>query len=583
MQIEGIIDSPAADPVRPCNLPPEVRTRHPKVAAMADDATIIVKLCARTLNKVKEVLDKFGTLSGLCCNIEKTVLVPIGKIEAISQNIVDLGFEIKGKALILGLEVSNENNVTDIAVNKIIEKINSEVNRWARFNLSLPGRINIAKSMLYSQVNYLGSILNLSDTHTDRISRPIEQFVSGKIRIAKSRIFTSTENGGLGLTDMRIFLASQKCGWIKLALKLDENWKQLIYLKSGGDIGNLREKWVPNHPILKGFGKALDFLRRTFSLACENFSKANIYDTPIFPLTRRPLRTIDENFLVGGPQQFDAVSKLSKITFNNFWTGGRGREILDISQATGIQFTQEQTDKIIGMCRDAVTRYSKECPTEKSSSTLMDFITRYKKGSKIFKNLLAKEKAIFIPHNIKKYSTNIDCVINLNQSRSLGKLWTATFFDNALKTFTFKLHNNTLGYNYTVSKFVRHHPDTCTFCDIRETDDEVRETPIHLFFQCASVEPIVENIFRWALGDEYNRMTRRDYFGGFEGENTNRNNCLNILGVTVKKYLWDCKNCKKLPTVDESRACIIKHVINWYDNSRKFRIMWERSGLRIRF
>ena len=76
----------------------------------------------------------------------------------------------------------------------------------------------------------------------------------------------------------------------------------------------------------------------------------------------------------------------------------------------------------------------------------MDFITRYKKGSKIFKNLLAKEKAIFIPHNIKKYSTNIDCVINLNQSRSLGKLWTATFFDNALKTFTFKLHNNTLGY-----------------------------------------------------------------------------------------------------------------------------------------
>ena len=111
-------------------------------------------MCARTLTKVKEVLDKFGALSGLCCNIEKRVLVPIGKIEAISQDIVDLGFEIKNKALILGLELSNENNITDNAVNKIIEKINSEVNRWERFNLSLPGRINIAKSMLYSQVNY---------------------------------------------------------------------------------------------------------------------------------------------------------------------------------------------------------------------------------------------------------------------------------------------------------------------------------------------------------------------------------------------------------------------------------------------
>ena len=158
---------------------------------MADDTTIIVKMCARTLTKVKEVLDKFGTLSGLCCNIEKTVLVPIGKIEAISQDIVELGFEIKNKALILGLEISNDNNITDNAVNKIIEKINCEVNRWARFNLSLPGRINIAKSKLYSQVNYLGSVLDLTDSHTDRISKPIEQFVLGNLRIAKNRIFTT--------------------------------------------------------------------------------------------------------------------------------------------------------------------------------------------------------------------------------------------------------------------------------------------------------------------------------------------------------------------------------------------------------
>ena len=53
-------------------------------------------------------------------------------------------------------------------------------------------------------------------------------------------------------------------------------------------------------------------------------------------------------------------------------------------------------------------------------------------------------------------------------------------------------------------------------------------------------------------------MTRRDYFGGFEGDNKNRNNSLNILGITVKKYLWDCKNLKKLPYVEESRAYIKK-------------------------
>ena len=130
--------------------------------------------------------------------------------------------------------------------------------------------------MLYSQVNYLGSILDLSNIHMDMISRPIETFISGNLGIAKSKVFTSTENGGLGMTEIKTFLAYQKCVWIKLALKPDENWKQIIYLKSSGDIGNLREKWVLNLPTIKGFRKALDYLRGTFSLYCENFQKANI-------------------------------------------------------------------------------------------------------------------------------------------------------------------------------------------------------------------------------------------------------------------------------------------------------------------
>ena len=166
-----------------------------------------------------------------------------------------------------------------------------------------------------------------------------------------------------------------------------------MYLKSGGDIGNLREKWVLNHPTLRGFGKALDYLRRTFSLDCENFRKANIYDTPIFPVSRRPLQTIDENFLVGGPQNFDAVSKLYKITFDNFWHGNAGRKLIDINQDTGILFTQEQADKIVSICRDAVTRYSKACPTEKSSSTLATFIKKYiKKAQKYLKIYSLKKK-----------------------------------------------------------------------------------------------------------------------------------------------------------------------------------------------
>jgi hypothetical protein len=40
--------------------------------------------------------------------------------------------------------------------NEIEEKVQKQVNIWARFNLSLSGRINIAKTMMYSQLNYAG-------------------------------------------------------------------------------------------------------------------------------------------------------------------------------------------------------------------------------------------------------------------------------------------------------------------------------------------------------------------------------------------------------------------------------------------
>ena len=75
---------------------------------MADDASCLVMMDLQTLTRIKSILTKFGILSGLCCNIEKTVLVPVGILEPIPEEIFELGFEIKDKAIILGMEISND-------------------------------------------------------------------------------------------------------------------------------------------------------------------------------------------------------------------------------------------------------------------------------------------------------------------------------------------------------------------------------------------------------------------------------------------------------------------------------------------
>ena len=168
-----------------------------KVLAMADDADVLVSMDLNTLSAIKVILllSDFGKLSGLCCNIEKTVLIPVGNILPISNKIIALGFEIKEKATILGMEISNNLNDFGACAKKIADKIKTEANWWNRFNLSLPGRISIAKAMLYSQVNYLGSFLPFTKEQIQEFSNPIENFVNGNLWISKRILYTSKKIG----------------------------------------------------------------------------------------------------------------------------------------------------------------------------------------------------------------------------------------------------------------------------------------------------------------------------------------------------------------------------------------------------
>ena len=148
MQIVGTCEPVGALPPNILPQNRQVSCLDSKTLAMADDASCLVMMNLQTLTRIKSILTEFGILSGLCCNIEKTVLVPVGMLEPIPEDILELGFEIKGKAIILGMEISNDLHDMESCAETIVKKINKECNWWSRFNLSLPGRIIVAKSMM---------------------------------------------------------------------------------------------------------------------------------------------------------------------------------------------------------------------------------------------------------------------------------------------------------------------------------------------------------------------------------------------------------------------------------------------------
>jgi len=207
-----------------------------------------------------------------------------------------------------------------------------------------------------------------------------------------------------------------------------------------------------------------------------------------------------------------------------------------------------------------------------------------KKGSRIFRMLLAHSPKILIPHNIVKFSETTDCVIGKKTSDSLNKLWVYNFLDNATRTFLFKLHNNTLGVNARVSKFIRGHTDMCTFCMINQIEDENKEGVSHLFFSCMTVENLVLNTLGRYLGvEERELVSRGTFFGSFGFEEENKNTTLQIISAWIKKYIWDCKIKGILPTAEQCYSTVKDRIKTTFENSKVFREMVGTSGLNIRF
>ena len=66
-----------------------------KNEGLADDNTTINLLKLRCLRSMKSILEDFSVISGLICNYDKTVIMPINPVnEPLLQEIRDLGFSI---------------------------------------------------------------------------------------------------------------------------------------------------------------------------------------------------------------------------------------------------------------------------------------------------------------------------------------------------------------------------------------------------------------------------------------------------------------------------------------------------------
>ncbi len=256
-----------------------------KSDSFADDNSTGTLLELDSLQALKTILMDFAEISGLKCNTEKTVLIPIGPRVLISEEIRNLGFCLKDSIHILGMDIDRDLELIDENFEKTVVSLKKCVQYWKRYNLTLTGRINVIKSLLFSQILYLGNFIMPSAERLKKIQTVLDEFAVGSMNFAKNRIYLAKEEGGLGLFNVENFLLGQQAVWVlRTNQSTRDNWRYKLRSLCNGNVlcagPHLIKKSA--NPVLHGLSTSFEKFKLKHDRMHSNFAQATVFNNPIF-------------------------------------------------------------------------------------------------------------------------------------------------------------------------------------------------------------------------------------------------------------------------------------------------------------
>ncbi len=430
-----------------------------------------------SLNTLKNTLDLFASFSGLRCNTEKTVIMQVGYRIPISEEIAGLGFNFSDSIHILGMEIDSELERLDSNFDKTIASLKKSIDYWDRYYLTLPGRINLIKSLLFPLVLYLGCFIMPSTAKRKQMQDLLDNYAIGKLNFSKKRITVPQDQGGLGLFDVEKFLTGQQAGWVIKAHKSSrDNWRAKLRAMSYGNVLCTGPNLIsPSHnPILHGLAVSYEKFRLSHDQLHSNSIKSFIVNNRLFTRGRGDTNLIDFTYLELDERAAHIIANMTAMDFFNV-NGLKSR--VEILIDFGIMIPVPAHVKIAASLNHFVLKMRPNNRSNGSSRFIVDkFIPLKNPGKKIRASLTKKGREQFDVSKAKFVTKFQDLTqISLPSKEILGtrvSLWNL-----------FKFLNNILGLNTRISHFVPGQSRDCTFC-LGTFGPISEETFIHLFYEC---------------------------------------------------------------------------------------------------
>ena len=508
-----------------------------KLTQFADDTTLILDGSRESLQSSLNVLEIFGSMSGLKMNKSKTKLVWIGR-KSYCRDKLDVNTTLEWgitEFSLLGIEFSVDlERMVQLNYNKAIAKSKLVLENWKKRSLTPFGKITIIKTFIISIFNHLIIALpNPTPSEIKTITEMMFKFLwhDKPDKISREQICKDYSEGGLKMIQLDYFIKALKSTWVRrLICDFDSPWSFLANYKVDLSKGltSFGSDWCTHmlpkidNPFWADVLKSWQYV----SNRCPGQSK-DIFETPLW---------YNKNI---GQSVFYPQWYKKNIVFVSDLLDRHGKfyEMHDLKNMyclEAINILEYYRIKIL------VKSFLK-----KHDSPLKDKIIRPLLSSDI-RILLQNTKGSAAMYKVlNKTTTKIKIKQkwkeDINQDES-NETWKKIFeccfkfkCDASLTWFQYRLLYRILGVRKYLVKIGKDTSSLCRLCSNQE------EAIVHLFYSCPKSQELwiaIENWLRIRLNIFITLNVKTVLFGYLE---KSRNyDLVNLMILHGKKYIFQC-------------------------------------------
>jgi len=203
--------------------PLAARNIHHRVSLYTDDMVLFLRPVATDLQMAEDLLQLFGSTTGLKTNIQKSSVLPIHCSEE-DMTIVQAHLPCEVQEFpckYLGLPLSLR-KLTQVQLQQLIDKIADQLPGWKADLMNRAGRAIQVQHVLTAMMIYVATALDLPHWFLKAVDKICRSFLwrgrkeanGGHCLIAWPKVSRPKELGGLGILDLQRFIWALRVRWL---------------------------------------------------------------------------------------------------------------------------------------------------------------------------------------------------------------------------------------------------------------------------------------------------------------------------------------------------------------------------------